>query len=207
MAGAQFGGDEMGIRSLLFAGVVAALAFSNQTVLAQSETSLPGAPQASRDENLRKMMSEKKYAYVLLSVVMDPQPCGDLEVNLRSLDGRQGRVNVRHKAGTYKLFAPGTYQIISIWCRGFDRKQFRGPYAQFSVSGGEFLDVGVLKLKYQTKSENLGITAHGTMHKSVEGSTAETHTLIARAFPVGSRRMIRRNMTLVGPADVGIIQR
>ena len=197
----------MEIRNLLLAGAVVSLALSSQAARAQSDVTLPGVPQASRDENLRKMMSERKYAYVLLSVTMDPAPCYDLEVNLRSLDGKRGRMNVKNKDGTYKLFAPGTYQITDIWCRGFDRKHFRGPYAQFTVNGGEFLDVGVLKIKYQTKSENLGITAHGTMHKAVEGSDAEARAMIAKAFPAGSRRMTRRNMTLVGPATVGIIQR
>jgi hypothetical protein len=80
---------------------------------------------------------------------------------------------------------------------------YQGPFATFRVGAGELVDVGVLKLQVTVKSHGfLGIGQSGALNKSVERSGPDLDQSRKQHFPHSFARMIRRPMTIVGPAAV-----
>lgn len=206
----------MGIRNLLLAGAVAVLALVHHGAFAQADlTPIPGEPDVSFDERVQKALAEKR-GVILADARLGDRLCPTTEIYLRNeseagsrpivLSGSSWFFRAQTRFGTIAMLKPGSYTVTHITCRsGKDRNTVNGPHARFNVNAGEVVDLGVLKIDVQIKTDNIFTSAgKGNMHRSIGPMPPETREDAAKKIPSSIRRMAVRHMALIGPADASV---
>jgi hypothetical protein len=161
-------------------------------------------------------LAEKKGGAIAFDVEVGPgRRCSIIRIAIvRRLDGRwqttwlQGSSWLfasRRSFGTVQGLFPGEYLVARVSCQvGNHTTSLNGPYAKFRVNVGEVINLGVLKLDYQTEGI-LGLT--GKMKKSISGMTPEVRAKIKEDYPRTFAKAVERRMTMVGPDEVQIKKR
>ena len=204
----------MGMRSLLGVAVALLLA-STLPARAQSDISpQPAKPDVSLDQRVVQILAKKESGIVLSDVLVGPQKCSTTDLVFRRADDRAKRTTASGSGtffgnktghGAIKVLVPGEYLVSAILCRSATRVILNGPYAKFSVRGGELVDIGVLKIDYTVKSDGIFTrTGTGNLHKAVAAMDPDTKAYIAKTYPSSVARIVRRPMALIGPADTAI---
>jgi hypothetical protein len=97
----------------------------------------------------------------------------------------------------------GEYVIKAVRCISIDGRNsrtFNGPHAKFQIKAGEFVDIGVLHIDHRL--DNFFIQVDGTMNRSVQPLHPTLETELTRKLPKLMAKLVRRPMTLVGPAEI-----
>jgi hypothetical protein len=199
------------LRRVVAAGLLVSAAASPGW--AQSETREPTSFLSSHDDRIMEALREKKGGAVALDVEVGPgRRCSIIRIALaRRVDGQwksslfPGSMWLfakRLSFGTVQALVPGDYLVGGVSCQvGQSTTSLNGPYAKFSVKVGEVINLGVLKLDYQTEGL-FGMT--GKMKKSITGMTPEVRTKMREEYPRTFAKAVERRMTLVGPEEVQI---
>ena len=98
-----------------------------------------------------------------------------------------------------KTLPIGKFVIASLVCHhGGGRRNFVGPHAKFQVRRGEFADLGTLRLVYRSDGF---FTTTGATHRSIEAMNQERIVKLTENAPKLMKKLVRRPMTLIGPAE------
>jgi hypothetical protein len=162
----------------------------------------------SKDEAIARVLEKKDKGIVVFDVIVSPGSCDAKYVTIgRKVDDGKWLKDIFGPANWgMRTLVPGEYTIFSVGCQVLNRTTaYNGSFATFRVGAGELVDVGVLKLQVTMDSHGfLGIAQPSALYKSVERSGEDLDQRRKRSFPHEFVRMIRRPMTIVGPAHVGL---
>jgi len=187
---------------------IAALAALLVPIPIQAQEFPAPAATLSLDEKLLNTLKRK--AVVVIDAAVAGRRCDGLVMNVGQIVN--GKSQVRRLRASSKLFgktrfggitvAPeGEYVLESLTCDpyGQTRTNFNGPHAKFHVRAGEFVNLGTLKIQYESDGFRTGKT-----HRSIENLGPDAMAYVKEQFPQTIAKMIKRPMTLVGPADARI---
>jgi hypothetical protein len=174
---------------------------------AQAEIDASGV--SSADEKIINALKQErergaKNGIVIIdaAVYVGKSYCGQPQVTFgRMVDGKL-RAATTHMPGFFtrpivgmKAAAAGEYHVLRVTCTSGYRQHmnFNGPHAKFQVRAGEVVNVGTLRLDYE--SDGLFKTT-GTLHRSVTPLSPKIASLLKERLPQTTSRMANRPMTV-----------
>ncbi len=215
-----------------FAAGCIAVALSAHLALAQSDNNGPRddriqitprktEPTESPDDAMMRRLGEAKAGVVLMDVEylqgLIPAKCDAIDVALGRVVSGAWRYTVATGPVPGGLLSkprympalaldPGLYFVIGVVCKnGRNRFEMEGPFAKFQVHAGEAVNLGLLKLHYQSKDILFG--TKGSMKKTVEGMTPERKTELAKAYPNLFTKAVERRIEVIGDAEADMTKR
>jgi hypothetical protein len=165
------------------------------------------------DERIMRLLGEKKVGAIALDVEVGPgRKCEQIDIHIgRLVDGKWRTDTIKGSSwffrtqtayGGMSSLVPGDYVIGSVTCKSGNHRTFlRGPHAKFQVNLGEVVNLGTLRLDYETEGF---FEMTGKMKKSIEAMKPEAKANLKERFPRAFVKAVDRRMTLIGAAEVNI---
>jgi hypothetical protein len=200
-------------------GVMAA-APGSAPAWAQSHDFSPPPTGPSRDDRVMGQLAEKKHGVIMITAAVGPgRRCETIKLHFGRRDPEgKWRVgpglmaagwffgNQTHHALVWPM-SPGETHVLGVACKlGNNITNLTGPHAKFTVNAGELVNVGLLRINYETQG-GFFQPKTGTSQKAIEPMSAETKAKLREEYPKAYPKAVQRLMTLVGPAETNIRQR
>jgi len=178
--------------------------------------------QLSADEQTMKLLTEAAakgsegagLVFVGTVIIKGKNKCLGTEVSVGQIVEGKYRAASLPIQGMYKVFGTpksygpkglraGQYVVGWVKCQNVvgsvvGGTTFNGPYARFQVKAGEVVDVGALKLEYE--SENI-FAGSGKIRLSIEPTSQERLVETRKQTPTVMSKLVTRHMVLAGATE------